>query len=328
MILEVEGVPWKLPLPLDEAVEEPLGLELPGQPLDQEAVRVHVLEGEHHIEFPVVGVRQLPGLLRGHQHRLPHGETIVFRQHLPAEPLEELMAAGTGDIVFAAYQGSLGEAVLQAVLPKEVDDVAPEARHAAAQPEVHDLLHGVDDGGVSIVEVRLAFGEQVQIPLPPYLVEGPGPAAEEAGPVVGGALAVPIPPDVEFLVGRFPAAALLEPFVLVGGVVDDQVHDDLQPQGVGFLNKLVHVGEGAELRVDVAVVGDVVAVVLTGGAVDRGEPKDAHPQRSDIGEFGDDAGDVAHAVAVAVAIAHGIDLIDRLFLPPRLHRRLLVMRVS
>ena len=166
----------------------------------------------------------------------------------------------------------------------------------------------------------------MQIPLVPHLVEGPGPAAEEAGPVVGGPLAATIPPDVEILVGGLPAAALLEPLVPRGGVVDDQVHDDPKPQGVGLLDKLVHVPEGAELGVDVAVVGDVVTVVFAGGAIDRGKPEDAHPQGFDIGELTDDAGDIAHAVAVAVAKAHGVDLIDRLFLPPRCHRCLLVMQ--
>ena len=234
------------------------------------------------------------------------------------------MAAGAADVVFAAHQGAFGEAVLQAVLPEEVNDVASKARHAPGEPEVHDPLHRVDDGRVPIVEVRLALGEQVQIPLAPDLIEGPGPAAEEAGPVVGGPLAVPIPPDVEILIGGFPAAALLEPFVLIGGMVDDQVHDDPKAQGVGLLDQFVHIGQGAELGVDIAVIGDIVAVVLAGGAIDWGEPKDAHPQRFDIGELGDDAGDIAHAVAVAVAIAHGIDLIDCLFLPPLLHRSLLV----
>ena len=75
----------------------------------------------------------------------------------------------------------------------------------------------------------------------------------------------------------------MEPFVLRGGVIDDQVHDDLQAQGVGLLDELVHVAEGAELGIDVAVVGDVVAVVLAGGTVDRGKPDDPHAQGLDIG---------------------------------------------
>ena len=101
------------------------------------------------------------------------------------------MAAGPGDVVFAAHQGALGEAVGEGVLPDEVDDIAAKAGHAPGEPEVHDLFHRLDDGGVSIVEVRLALGKEVQIKLFAHLVILPGAAAEEAGPVVGGRLPLP-----------------------------------------------------------------------------------------------------------------------------------------
>jgi len=50
--------------------------------------------------------------------------------------------------------------------------------------------------------------------------------------------------------------------VLVGGVVHHQVHHQLHAAGVQRGDELVEVGEGAEHRVDVAVVADVVAVVV------------------------------------------------------------------
>ena len=47
----------------------------------------------------------------------------------------------------------------------------------------------------------------------------------------------------------------------VGGVVGHQVDDDPHVAPVGGGDEVVEVGEGAEPRVDVAVVGDVVAAV-------------------------------------------------------------------
>ena len=71
---------------------------------------------------------------------------------------------------------------------------------------------------------------------------------------------------------RAGLATLDEPGVLVGRVVDDQVHDDLQAALVRFGEQLVHIGHRAEQRVDVLVVGDVVAVVVLRGFEDRGQP--------------------------------------------------------
>ena len=68
--------------------------------------------------------------------------------------------------------------------------------------------------------------------------------------------------------GGVRVARLLEPCVLVGRVVDDEVHDHLDAAGVGLLEQLVHVFHRAEERVYRLVVGDVVAVVVLRRLVD------------------------------------------------------------
>ena len=65
----------------------------------------------------------------------------------------------------------------------------------------------------------------------------------------------------------------LEPLVLVGGVVGHQVDDHPQAELVGLRDQRVGVGERAEERVDVAVVGDVVAVVVLRRGVERRDPE-------------------------------------------------------
>src|SRR5690606_7758916 len=57
------------------------------------------------------------------------------------------------------------------------------------------------------------------------------------------------------------AAGALEPWVLVRRVVDDQLGDDAQAARVGLTQKALEVRHRAVSRMDLRVVGDVVAVV-------------------------------------------------------------------
>src|ERR1700730_12471223 len=69
-----------------------------------------------------------------------------------------------------------------------------------------------------------------------------------------------VPPDVEVALARArpgPAGAL-EPWVLVGGVVDDQLGDDAQAPAVGLAQEQLEVGELAVRGVNVVVIRDVV----------------------------------------------------------------------
>lgn len=64
----------------------------------------------------------------------------------------------------------------------------------------------------------------------------------------------------------------LEPLVLITGMIDDKIHDELHPSVVHLGDETVDVGERAELRMDRLIVGNVVAVVDEWGSVDRRQP--------------------------------------------------------
>ncbi|MCY1458710.1 hypothetical protein D9M71_761150 [compost metagenome] len=64
-------------------------------------------------------------------------------------------------------------------------------------------------------------------------------------------------------------AGLLEPDVLVGGVVDDQLGDHTQAALVGFLDEAFGVSHGAIVGMHGLVFGDVVAVVTSWRRVER-----------------------------------------------------------
>ena len=146
----------------------------------------------------------------------------------------------------------------------------------SSQKRSTDVEH-VADLGVAPVEVGLGAVEEVEVPLA-VLHPRPRRAAEDRAPVVGrlGAVAArPVAEEVARALGlpgrggqRGP-----EPRVLGRGVVGHQVDDHLEAEGVGRGDQRVGVGERAEERVDVAVVGDVVAVVVLRRGVERRDPE-------------------------------------------------------
>ena len=78
----------------------------------------------------------------------------------------------------------------------------------------------------------------------------------------------------------------------------------------------VGVVEGAEDRVDVAVVGDVVAGVGLRRGVEGREPDGVDAEGAQVGQARGDAGEVADAVAVAVGPRARVDLVDDRLAPP------------
>ncbi len=151
---------------------------------------------------------------------------------------------------------------------------------------------------------------------------GPGRTAEDGPPVVGRQRPVGGRALAEHVARPLRAARSggqrgLEPDVLVRGVVGHQVDDDAQVQLVRPRDQRVGVVERAEQRVDVAVVGDVVPVVVLGRGVERRDPQGVDTEVAQVGQSRGDAREVADAVAVAVGEAADVDLVDDGVAPPR-----------
>ena len=77
----------------------------------------------------------------------------------------------------------------------------------------------------------------------------------------------------------------LEPGMLVGGVVDGEFDHHPNAAGVGGLDEVAEVVEGAVGRVVGAVVGDVVAVVLERLRVERQQPERGDAEVGDVVEL-------------------------------------------
>ena len=205
----------------------------------------------------------------------------------------------------------------------EVHGVEPEAVDAAFEPEPHRRQQPVLHVGVVEVEVGLLGEEVVQVVLIAPGVPGPGAAAEQREPVVRRrAVKLRVGPDVPVGLRVGPArAALAEERVPVGGVRQHLVDDHLQPERVRARHHGVEVGERAEDRVDVCVVGDVVAHVGHRRGEDRRQPDRVDPEIRHVGQALRDAGEVADPVAVRVLERARIDLVCHRPSPPVVHDR-------
>ena len=108
----------------------------------------------------------------------------------------------------------------------------------------------------------------------------------------------------------------LEPLVLAGDVVRDQVDGDLQAVLVGVGDQPVERGQVAEERVDVARVGHVVAVVGHRRGVERRQPQRVHPEQLQVAQPRPDALQVADPVPVGIGERPDVDLVDHGVAPP------------
>ena len=183
---------------------------------------------------------------------------------------------------------------------------------AELQPEADDLLDLLADPRVGHVEVGLEVVEAVVVPRARLLVERPRRVlvAGEHHPLAAvGRLG--LGPHVPVAVRRCRiGAGGLEPRVLVGRVVDDEVDHHPDAAVAGLVDELDEVAERAEPGVDGVEVGDVVAVVAVGAGVDRVEPDARDAEPGEVVEPVDESGEIADPVAVGVLERVDVEAVD------------------
>jgi hypothetical protein len=199
------------------------------------------------------------------------------------------------------------------------DGVEPDAVHSEIEPEPDDVDHRVLHRGVLEVEVGLVREEPVEEELPPHRVEGPVRflGVDEDDADVGVRL-VGVAPHVEVPVRPLRVlAGLLEPLVLVRGVVERKVDDDAHVALVRLRDEILELVEGPEFGEDALEVGNVVATVAKRRLVDRGEPQRVDPEPLQVVELREQALQVARPVAITVNERPHHDFVeDRSAIPP------------
>ena len=193
------------------------------------------------------------------------------------------------------------------------DGVETQPVDAHVEPVAHHVEHRLEH--LRIVEVEVGLVRVEAVPVERLGLFVPGPVrllgVEEDDPRVL-VLFNGVGPDVEIarVRSRFGVARLLEPGVLVRGVVDDELGDDADAALVRRLDERLEVVERAVGRVDPAVVRDVVAVVTQRRRIERHHPDRRGAQLLDVVELLRDADEIADAVVGGIEEALDVQLVD------------------
>src|SRR5262249_16104432 len=143
-------------------------------------------------------------------------------------------------------------------------------------PAPHHLQHRQQHAWIVVVEVWLMREEAVpivgtggRIPSPVRLLRV---AEDDTG---AGVTLVGIAPNIPVAGIRAPRAGAGrgKPAMVVGGVIDHELCDDPKFPSPRLLHEATEVLHGPEVRVDVPVVRDVIAVVTLRRWVEREQPQ-------------------------------------------------------
>ena len=203
------------------------------------------------------------------------------------------------------------------ILGNHADDIHAEAIDSLLAPPVHHIEYFIADPGIFPVQIRLLSGKAVQIVHAGLLVKLPRGTAEAGSPVVRLLPILRLLPDVIIAVRILPGAAALDkPCMLIGGVVHNKIHDNPDVMTVCLCKQTVKILHRTEIIHDIAVIGNIVAVVIIRRFVNRRQPDHVNSERLQVIQMCGDSIQITDAVTVAVREAAGINLINYGFLPP------------
>jgi hypothetical protein len=104
--------------------------------------------------------------------------------------------------------------------------------------------------------------------------------------------------------------------MLVAGMGPYLVHQHLQAKLVSPIQDPIEIGERSERWIDVAVVGNVIAVILLRRPLEGRNPDGIDAEAGDVVELAVEAAKVSDAVVVSVGKTARIDLVDHRSSPP------------
>ena len=198
----------------------------------------------------------------------------------------------------------------------EAEPVDPEI-----EPEIENVLDLAHHQRVVEIEVGLAGIEAVPVIRLGDRVPGPvrhlGIDEDDAGFLV---FVAGVAPHVIVALGAAGrgAAGALEPRVLVGAVVDDQLGDDADVAGMRLFDEVAEIVERAISRIDRLVVRDVVAVVAQRRLIERQQPDRVGAEVFYVIEPLRQPAKVADPIIVGVVKSADMQLVDDRVLVPEL----------
>ena len=205
----------------------------------------NVLELEHHRELIAGRIavqlgnfrRRAPGFTHGQQIFITKGGTVHFLQK-------------------RMQPWAITRDALVDLLADQVNHVQAEATDPLLDPPVHHLMDFLLDLRVFPVQIRLLLREQVEVIFTGHLIKLPGTAAKDRTLIIRcRSILFRLAPDVIVTVWVvFRLAGFSEPRVLIGGMVNHQIHNDTNIALFGLCKQLLHIFHRAEFRGDILVV--------------------------------------------------------------------------
>ena len=160
------------------------------------------------------------------------------------------------------------------------DGVEPQTVDAHREPEIENLLHPLVHRRVIEIQIRLMRVKAMPVIRFRDRIPGPVRGLEifEDDPCVLVFIRR-VAPDIEVAFGRAGrgAARFLEPRILIGGVIDHQLGDHLEPALMRRGQERLKILQRAVVRINIVVVGDVVAVIAQRRRIERQNPDRGHP---------------------------------------------------
>jgi len=212
------------------------------------------------------------------------------------------------DAVLARVPGFAGPFALD----HEGNGIHAEARDPELQPEAHDLADLGLHRRIGGVEVGLKVVEAMEVVLARDLIVAPGRLlhAREHHALVVVFRQLLRPEIVVAILGFGALARILEPGMLIGGVVDDQIDQDAHAELMRLMREIDEVTQRAVGGIHLVVIADVVAVVAARGLLERVQPDARGAQPRDIVEAAHQALEVPDTVTVRVEKRRNVETVD------------------
>src|SRR3954453_16667829 len=154
--------------------------------------------------------------------------------------------------------------------------------------------------------------------LAPGFVELPSAATESAEPVVRGPAAIcRLRPEIP--VGacvRARRTTLDKPWMLVRRVVWHQIDDQLDVGRVDCPYEPVELLHCADMRIDGAVLGNIITKIAKRGRIKRRKPNRVYPKRLHVVETLQQSCQITPSIIITVLEGNKRDLVDDRVLPP------------
>lgn len=327
VVLEVRRAPATPPLDAGLHVEEgvpqfvdrPVGRAVPLSGLGD--VDVGGPEVERHVEKPVGSDKVFELIVRHGSFGQGH-DVLMFRERVVLQPAKKVLDARLVDDVFVDRNQTVVTVGLDDTFNHGLfdvhDGVDSETGNALFDPPVDHAVEFLSHFGIFPVEVGHLLAESVEVEHVWFVWNGfPRRSSKVRPPIVRWS---PIDPSLEKVVASVLAVgvpkSLLEPFMLIGRVIDDKIQKDSDTFTLGRRDEVVKVIVRSILFRDCVIIRDVISVIRTRGLVHRADPYQVGTKALDIIQSGRDPIKVSYSIAVGVLETARIDLVDDGFFPP------------